>query len=297
MKPPIIVDEYGPPPDRRGSAHFDWPEPPRGLALALQFLTVVPMRVPDEGGRPSAPAEQGGPMSGALPWFPVVGALLGVALALADWLLAHIFSLAVRDALLLALVAGITGMLHLDGFIDCCDGLLGVRSVERRLEILRDSRVGAYGVLGAVVLLVARFAALGALPGGVRALALVLAPLLGRWAMVYAVVRFPYARSAGLGRPFRAQPAHLERATLAALGALLIAALLFGWAVPVGVRLVLGVALAALAWLVTRWWTAWASAKLGGGLTGDTYGALNELVELAVLLAISPLAIWLAHIH
>ncbi|HLY32275.1 MAG TPA: adenosylcobinamide-GDP ribazoletransferase, partial [Ktedonobacterales bacterium] len=92
-------------------------------------------------------------MGRALPWFPLVGALLGAILVLVDWALTPLLSLGVRDALLLALAALMTGMLHLDGFVDCCDGLLGARSVERRLEIMRDSRVGAYGALGAALLL------------------------------------------------------------------------------------------------------------------------------------------------
>src|SRR6476661_4145503 len=113
---------------RRGS-------PLAGLALAVEFLTVLPVRRAHVDEPVSAEPPD---MARALPWFPWVAALLAF------------------DAL-------VTGMLHLDGFVDCCDALLGTRTVERRLEILRDSRVGAYGALGGALLLIAKFAALTAL--------------------------------------------------------------------------------------------------------------------------------------
>src|SRR5690348_5473134 len=195
-----------------------------GLALAVEFLTVVPVRHPrpDETVAAEQPA-----MARALPWFPLVGALLGLAFVGLDCALSFVFPLGVRAVALLAFDALATGMLHLDGFVDCCDALLGVRTVERRLEILRDSRVGAYGALGGALLLIAKFAALTALVGGpTRVLALLAAPILGRWGMVYAVTRYPYARAAGAGAPFSSRRcAHLILASLFML--LLLAASAF----------------------------------------------------------------------
>ncbi len=265
--------------------------PPReqrrwGLLLALQFLTIIPTPGPrvasDQSRTPSFD------MSSALPWFPLVGALIGTGLALLDWALSPVLALPVRDAALLIAGALVTGMLHLDGFVDCCDALLGARSLERRLEILRDSRVGAYGAIGAGLLLIARFSALGELGGSLRILALVAAPLLGRWGMVYAVTRFPYARQQGLGSSFQRKSGYLIAATALALALLAIAAtvatLLRGGVekLPAETATLAGL-LALTALLVTWATTAWASRRLGGGLTGDTYGAVNELVELAVL--------------
>lgn len=254
-----------------------------GPLLALQFLTVLPVRLPVRSASRESGEESVQPnMAVALPWFPVVGAAIGVILVIVDRALAAVLSLGVRNALLLALPALLTGMLHLDGFVDCCDGLLGTRSVERRLEILRDSRVGAYGAIGVALLLITRFAALGALGGAARPLALVLAPTLGRWSIVYAVARYPYARLAGLGAFFRARASHLTGATLAVLVVVIAATVAIrptisrSWIVFV-------VLLAIVALTTMLLWTAWASRRLGGGLTGDTYGALNELVELAVL--------------
>lgn len=267
----------------------------QGLLLAITFLTVLPVPMPKAAGPTTSEPTR---MAQTLPWFPLVGALIGGLLALVDWALTPFLALGVRDVLLLAVSALLTGMLHLDGFIDCCDALLGTRSVTRRLAILRDSRIGAYGAIGACLLLLARFAALGALDSPIRVLALVVAPLAGRWSMVYAVARFPYARAAGTGTPFQAPrlSRYLALATFGA-GFLLLAICGLGSGAELRGRLALGGMLALVAVGVTLGWTRWASRRLGGGLTGDTYGALNELVELAVLALAPPLALLAVHLR
>ncbi|HEX8037176.1 MAG TPA: adenosylcobinamide-GDP ribazoletransferase [Ktedonobacterales bacterium] len=251
-----------------------------GLPLALQFLTVLPVATPSRSSTESALPPR---MDAALPWFPLVGALIGIVLAAIDWVLRPALSLGVRSAIVLVVAAGVTGMLHLDGFIDCCDGLLGARSTERRLAILRDSRAGAYGVVGGCLLLLLRFAALTALARpDMRVLALIAAPLLGRWSMVYAIVRYPYARPTGVGAPFRASVRHLAWASV--LAGLLLAGscAVVGWpALPQ--TLVWAVLAAGSALLTSIGATVWMSRRLDGGLTGDTYGALNECVEVVIL--------------
>src|SRR5581483_11578988 len=113
--------------------------------VALQFLT----HLPTPPGLPVA-----GPALGrALGWFPVVGLLLGALLAAADALLSLLLPRELVDVLLLALLALLTGGLHLDGFMDTCDGLFSLRSPAERLAIFRDSRVGSFGVVGAATLL------------------------------------------------------------------------------------------------------------------------------------------------
>lgn len=270
----------------------------RGPLLALQFLTVLPVRVPAPAAAvDGAAGNDDSGMEAALPWFPTVGAALGCLTALVDWALAPVFSLGVRDVILVALPLLLTGMLHADGFVDCCDALLGYHSVERRLEILRDSRVGAYGALGGALLLLARYAALGALTPPVRAMALIVAPLLGRWGIVYAVTRYRYARSRGLGAHFQARTAHLLAASALALA--LLGVVWRGFAVGTdryGTTALLLTLLAVAAVVVTFCWSAWASRRLGGGLTGDTYGALNELAEVAVLTLAPPLSALVWHL-
>jgi adenosylcobinamide-GDP ribazoletransferase len=218
--------------------------------------------------------------------------LIGAGLALVDRVLTPVFALPVRDALVLALAALITGMLHLDGFVDCCDALLGTRSEEDRLRILRDSRVGAYGALGAALLLIARYSALGELHGTLRVLAFIAAPVLGRSAIVFALARYPYARQEGLGSAFPQAKDYLIAATGIAFALLLLLALVV--ALLGEMRLlqaaVLMVLLVVASLAVTLAWCTWASRRLGG-LTGDTYGAVCELVELAALLLAPPAAL------
>jgi adenosylcobinamide-GDP ribazoletransferase len=255
-----------------------------GFLLAVQFLTVLRVPAARAGAtRTPSTSPAADTMVPALPWFPVVGCLLGGALALLDWLCGPLLQPALRSVALLAVLAILTGGLHLDGFIDCCDGLFTRHSIERRLEIMRDSRVGAYGVVGGVLLILAQYVALSSLTGSTRVLGLIAAPLLGRWSMVYAVVRFPYQRVAGLGGAFRGSLRHLVAASVWG-GALLIGTSMVVVHEP-KIGGVVSALLLLLTALVTAGWTQWASRRLDGGLTGDTYGALNELVTLVTLVA------------
>ena len=269
-----------------------------GLILALEFLTIIPLPWRKVVGDLSPAASLN--MSPALPWFPLVGAMIGIALAVLDWVLAHFLALPVRDALLLITAALVTGMLHLDGFVDCCDALLGSRSTGARLAILRDSRVGAYGALGGALLLLARYAALGELDGPLRVAALIAAPTLGRWGIVLALGRFAYARSEGAGASFRSTTGrHMVQSTLVAAVILAVLALVLAIrATPavLAINMLTLALLTAAALVVTFAFAHWASVRLGGGLTGDTYGAVNELIELAVLVLAPSLALLSAHI-
>jgi adenosylcobinamide-GDP ribazoletransferase len=242
--------------------------------LAVQFLTAVPVPVSVAAG----PKELGR----SLALFPLVGGLLGLALAGVDWALLRV--LPVPVATVLVLIAGtlLTGGLHLDGLMDTCDGVFGGRTRERRLEIMRDSRVGSYGVLAGALQLLLKYAALVALPGGWRWVGLVLALTYGRWAMAAATWAFPYARAEGLGSGFKAgmNATVMVVATALAIGI----AWLAGGGAYVWVRLVamaLFAAMALLAWAVAAW-----LARKVGGLTGDCYGAINEVVESATLVGL-----------
>jgi adenosylcobinamide-GDP ribazoletransferase len=260
-----------------------------GFLLALQFLTVVPVQPKAARTSSSGQSDQPGAaldMGRALPWFPLVGALLGAGVATLNWALEPIISRGLRDVIAIAALLLITGMLHFDGFVDCCDALLGTRSVERRLEILRDSRVGAYGVGGGALLLLARYVTLEALPPGLWAFAVISAIITGRWAMVWLVSLFPYVRAHGAGSGFRASGARLIGASGIALALLAVLVAFAPWGTLPQRALafaILGVSGLGVALL----WALWASRRLGGGLTGDTYGAANELVEVAIL-ALAP---------
>jgi adenosylcobinamide-GDP ribazoletransferase len=264
-----------------------------GFLLALQFLTVVPVRPTVARASASGHAAQPGAawpdaldMGRALPWFPLVGALLGAGIAALDWALAPIVSRSVRDVIAIAALLLTTGLLHFDGFVDCCDALLGTRSEERRLEILRDSRVGAYGVGGGALLLLARYATLESLSPALWAVAVIAAIISGRWAMVWLVTLFPYRRAHGAGAGFRASGARLIGASGVALTLLAALVALAPWG-TLPQRALTFALLGASGLGVALLWALWASRRLGGGLTGDTYGAANELVEVAIM-ALAP---------
>jgi adenosylcobinamide-GDP ribazoletransferase len=209
----------------------------------------------------------------AVGFFPLVGVLLGGVLVTFDWGLSFLFPASVRAALDLALWVALTGALHLDGFLDACDGLFGGRTVESRLEIMRDERVGAFGLAGGVMLMLLKFSALAAAPR--RTLALFLAPVIGRWAMAFVLIGFPYARPQGLGRAMK-DHAGWGQLALATAVALVAAVLTRGWW-----------GLVALAAAGTGAWLAacFVRSRLPG-LTGDVYGAICELVETVVLLVL-----------
>jgi adenosylcobinamide-GDP ribazoletransferase len=237
-----------------------------GPVFALQFLTIAPPLV----RRPARHAELGN----AEAFFPLVGLLIGLALVSLDAALGARVAPGVRDVLIVASLAIMTGALHLDGVVDTFDGLFGGHDAATRLQVMRDPRAGTYGVVAVVSLLVLKVAALGALPAPLRGPALLLAPCLGRWAIVETTWAFPYARPRGLGRAFK-DGIGRRHVVLAGLSAGLAAVWLAGLA---------GAVLFGAATLLA-WAAGIAVARRLGGLTGDTYGALCELVETAVLVA------------
>ena len=210
---------------------------------------------------------------GASAWaWPVVGAAVGVAMAgaagVALWL-----GLPAGVAAGVALAAGAmaTGALHEDGLADTADGLFGGWTKERRLEIMKDSRIGSYGVLALLVVTLARWSALVALIGGGEWAAIVAAAAIGRAPMPVLMALLPNARGAGLSASTGAPGVAV--AVLAGGIAVLLALVLAGGA-AVGMALGAAVTSAALAALAKR--------KIGGQ-TGDILGAAQQLAETAAL--------------
>ena len=262
----------------------------KGLRSAIAFLTILPLG-------PRSAAED---FPAARTWFPLVGLLLGSVLAGADLLLQWSFSLLSPDAasldrpfppllagaLLITALALLTRALHLDGFMDTCDALLGGFERRRRLEILRDSHVGAFAVVGLAVLLLLKLTALAALPPSNRQTVLLLFPCLSRWGMLLAMELFPYVRREGLGTAF-----FRKRGLWTLIGGFCLAL-----GAAIGLAGATGVLLFAVASVVS-WAVGYWAARALGGLTGDIYGAVNEtaeafvLVLAAVLTAASPLAL------
>lgn len=209
--------------------------------------------------------------------WPLVGAVLGaLGAALASGALWLGVTPGVTAALVLAMGAMLTGGLHEDGLSDTADGLYGGWTRERRLEIMKDSRVGSYGVLALVLVTLARWSALTAvLVYGGHWAALVVSGALSRAPMALIMALLPNARGEGLshatGRPAPGT------ALVALILAVAIAAALTGWA---AVPLVFAALAAAL-------WLAFSALRRIGGQTGDILGASQQLAEAACLAVLS----------
>jgi len=242
-----------------------------GPAVALQFLTVIPVPLPR-----SLPASA---FPQAVAWFPLVGGFLGVLVAAADALLGRLLSGTVVSALDLALLAVLTGGLHLDGLADATDGLLGNLPRERRLEVMRDGGIGAFGATALALTLLVEYGALLGLTPGIRFAAIIATLAVSRWAMSLMVWAFPYARAEGSGSAFRAG-LRWPHVAAAATFALIVAATAFSL---VGVVAFVVSTLVALG--VGR-----LAVRRVGGCTGDVYGAGGELAFAATLVALSGIA-------
>jgi adenosylcobinamide-GDP ribazoletransferase len=234
------------------------------LAGALQFLTILPL----------GPAARFAPR-GVLRFFPVAGLVIGALVSAFDALLGLFLPLPVAAALDVALLALISGALHLDGLADTADGLLGHHARQRSLEIMKDSRVGAMGLVAVGLVLVAKTAGLGAISGS-RSLVLILVPALARGAMMIAIATLPYVRPAGgTGQAFCETPPR---------------ALDLIWlVVPLGLSVFLGwraLVLAAAFGGVTALMIDFYRRRLGG-VTGDLLGALGEVVETLLFVALA----------
>ena len=241
---------------------------------AFQFLTSIPL----PGRREVSPEELGR----ATAYFPVVGLIIGLILAGLNWLLSLILPPAVVNALLIAVLAVITGALHLDGFVDTCDGIAGHKTVEDRWRVMHDSRAGAFGIVGVVLLLLVKYVSLNSIPETVMMATLIFMPVVSRWAMVYALFVYSYARPSGLGTTFK-QATRWPQFTAATIITFAVAVALFPFFSITGLLLIFGI------WIITALFSVYLKRKFSG-LTGDTYGAINEIAEVIVLVFVSLLA-------
>ncbi|MGO3985498.1 adenosylcobinamide-GDP ribazoletransferase [Pseudomonas sp. SAS7] len=232
--------------------------------IALQFLSSLPVSLP---GMPE-PRELGR----SLLFYPLVGLLFGLLLWLASLLLQGTPA-PLHAALLLTVWVLLSGALHLDGLADSADAWLGgFGDRERTLQIMKDPRSGPIAVVTLVLVLLLKFCALWVLVEQGIGAQLLLAPLIGRAAMLGLFLWTPYVRPGGLGQ---ALAEHLPRpaAGWVLLGIALFCLVLGGWVVVL--------ALAVFAWLRHL------MCRRLGGTTGDTAGALLELLELAVILGLA----------
>ena len=240
----------------------------------MTFLTIFPL-ARNLNWEPSD-------VSNSRAFYPAVGLLMGLSLVGIEEGSSQLFSPPMTAAFLVAAMVIITRALHLDGLMDICDGVFGGFTPERRLEIMKDSRVGAFGVAGGVVVLLLKYAAfvtLLTIPEPGKVWALLLFPAISRWTMVVLLGAFPYVRTHGLGSPFHGSGIKVSTA-IAGISILSAAILLGGFA---GLGLLIGA-------MVMAWIMGLGMAKYLGGLTGDAYGATNEIIEMIVIIVATALA-------
>ncbi|MDD3813495.1 MAG: adenosylcobinamide-GDP ribazoletransferase [Desulfocapsaceae bacterium] len=243
--------------------------PLASFLAALRFLTIVPLSWNGE--------QDGRFFRASVAWFPVIGLMIGCIGAALIFCLMPFFPPPVLALAAIVLLAGVSGCLHLDGLADSGDGLLSSRPRERILEIMRDSHTGAMGVIAIVVVLLGKYAALSSLAGPTLLATLIAMPLAGRCAIVLTMACLPYAREGeGLGRLFYSPSSRW--AALWSLALLTIVVAFGGW------RMSLAVLLAVL--ITVLFFSLWCRARINGA-TGDTLGAVCELTEMMVAIAMT----------
>ncbi|MBP8613258.1 MAG: adenosylcobinamide-GDP ribazoletransferase [Firmicutes bacterium] len=265
------------------------PNPVRRLWAGVGFLTKIPV--------PTWIAMDADSLSLSPPYFPAVGAIIGLGLALFDRLFAVLLPAPAVCAMDLVFMFLLTGGIHWDGLIDSADGLLGSHTREDALRIMRDSRIGALGAITMVILIITKYSLLVSIPllspeanrltACPRFQALMVSPILARWCMYLVMRVFPYARKeGGLGSLFARPPkceetgdeeTRLSVTTDLILPGVLTAACAMAIASARGLCAFILCSLAALL-------GGWRMSHFLHGLTGDTYGAICEVCEILALI-------------
>lgn len=240
-----------------------------GFYTALLFLTRIPL--------PEIKLDEKR-IATALPFFPLVGAVIGGVLTLIYIIGQQILPKQVVAGIIIVVSIIITGGMHLDGFADTLDGLFCFGDREKKLTVMKDSRTGAYGVIGLICVILIKYLLISSLSKDYLVPALIGFPVLSRWMMTFSIVFYPYARENGLGKAFAGQK--LTDFFFAGLITVLINYITVKMQ---GLIVVSGVFIAGFLFI------QYLSRQLGG-MTGDTYGALNEFCEIMALLMFSILS-------
>ncbi|MFH1202264.1 MAG: adenosylcobinamide-GDP ribazoletransferase [Candidatus Omnitrophota bacterium] len=239
----------------------------RSLLLAIQFLTIIPVKIKNVTDKNFA---------NSMVYFPVAGLLIGLILAAIAHLLSILnFQYFVSNIILVISLVIITGGIHLDGLSDTSDALLSRKDKDEMLRIMRDSHIGVMGALSIICIILLKISFLSSINSPSKFVSLVLMCTLSRWSLVLMMFSFPYAREEGKAKVF-VQGVNLKILTLATVIALGIA---------VSVWQLKGLLIFAL--------TAIGSYVIGKsindkikGLTGDSLGAINELIEVIILFGV-----------
>jgi adenosylcobinamide-GDP ribazoletransferase len=240
----------------------------RSFMAAMSFLTRFPL--PKSRFR-------GTDIASGLWAFPIVGFIIGIFLSLLSIPVYLFIPAPLAPALILVAWVWITGGLHIDGFIDCCDALFSTKPWKERLEILKDVHSGSFGITGAVLFLIVKYGALASIRPDALLFLLPMAAIAGRSAMLFVIYRFPYARDSGIGKTIKDHAGIGEH--------LLSFLLLFGVAFTFlfsPCPFYLGFASIIVTFVFCEIFGFWVLKRIPG-FTGDVYGATCELVEAIVL--------------
>ncbi|CAB1077773.1 Cobalamin synthase (EC [Olavius algarvensis Delta 1 endosymbiont] len=231
---------------------------------AIQFITILPWGKGDSFDPPRM-----------IPYFPIVGIVLGILLALFDYVAVSFWGRPVASLLDVVFLVLLTGAFHIDGLADAADGLLGQRPKEKILAIMKDSRLGTMGLVAIVAGLAIKWAGISSLNDH-RALLLIVVPAYARAGMLFGMRYLPYGRSGGgTGADFFNH--HLDLYAFR------------GLAVPLGISVFLGWQ---AIWLITCFAVITAGLihyykRRLGGITGDMLGAMAEILEAGLFLLVS----------
>jgi len=244
-----------------------------GFISAIKFLTAIPIFQKRKDSQED--------WEHSVVYFPIVGLMIGLFLVGMNWVLGLLFPSAIVSILLIVFLVLITGALHLDGFIDTCDGIAGHKSVEDRWKVMKDSRVGAFGIIGVVLLLPVKYLSLISIPTELFITSLIIMPVISRWTIVFALFTFPYAKSEGLGKSI-SQSVNGLRFSISTITTLALV-IVIGWMTNISYFYIIGPTIMLATWIIIVLFAGYLKRKFAG-LTGDTYGAINEVSEVCVLI-------------
>ncbi len=235
---------------------------------ALRFLTSIPT----PWWRGASRKE----FAGSLPYYPVIGLLIGLLLAAIYWLTSSFLPIWVSSAVIVTALVIITGGMHLDGLIDAIDGAAAShKDSDIGKDVMKKPGIGAFGAVAAILVLVLKIVLVASIPDEWMAASLIMMPVVSRWTMVYTIFAYPYARPQGAGNELK--QATTRRVFLIATAVTLsIAIVIDGWA---------SLALIIPVWLFTIIAANYFRRRFSG-LTGDTYGAISEMAEVLILMII-----------
>ncbi|MCP4050258.1 MAG: adenosylcobinamide-GDP ribazoletransferase [bacterium] len=236
----------------------------KSLIIALQFLTVIPVKVKGNIDQTD--------YSGSMKYFPFTGVIIGFISALPA-LMEPWVSRPVIVIFILVISFIVTGAVHLDGLADTCDGFYGIRTKEERIRIMRDSSVGAMGVLGIISIVLIKYSFLICMPVSNLFYIVLLMTVFSRWSQVLACFSSKYAAEKGTGKFYIGQ-VRLYDLLISAVFTLFVSVYLTGFINSLIIFVILII--------ITLLFTLISKSKTGG-MTGDNIGAISEIAEAAVI--------------